>query len=219
MRQRLGLAGVLLGDPHTVILDEPANGLDPEGIRWIRDVLRHLATEGCAVLVSSHLLSEMALIANELVVIGQGRLVEQGPVAQFIERHTEAWVQVRSPQLAQLVDVARAAGAHAAPLDPAHPSAGASLRGLTAERVGELAASNGVVLHELVLQRDSLEDAFLRATARVQEYRSDPSATVAPGVHAHPPPQPQAAPGPPTSPPLPPSPPSGPPLPPPGGAT
>lgn len=181
MRQRLGLAGVMLGDPHTVILDEPANGLDPEGIRWIRDVLRHLAGEGRAVLVSSHLLSEMSLIANELVVIGQGRLVEQGPVSHFIDRHAEAWVQVRSPQLAQLVELARASGAHAAPVDPANPTFGAALRGLSVEQVGELAAANRLVLHELVVQRDSLEDAFLRATAQVQQFRSGPGGVVGPG--------------------------------------
>ena len=200
MRQRLGLAGVLLGDPHTIILDEPANGLDPEGIRWIRDVLRHLASQGRSVLVSSHLLSEMALIATELVVIGQGRLVEQGPVEQFVERHSEAWVQVRSPQLAQLVELVRADSAHASPVDPAQPAAGASLRNITAQRVGELAAANGIVLHELVVRRDSLEDAFLRATSGVQEYRSGmPSASPAaaappPGPPLGPPPAPQPGP-------------------------
>ena len=95
MRQRLGLAGVLLGDPHTVILDEPANGLDPEGIRWIRDVLVHLAGQGRTVLVSSHLLSEMALMADDLMVIGRGHLIEQGPVRQFLDRHATRWVRVR----------------------------------------------------------------------------------------------------------------------------
>ncbi len=204
MRQRLGLAGVLLGDPHTIILDEPANGLDPEGIRWIRDVLRHLASEGRAVLVSSHLLSEMALIANELVVIGQGRLVEQGPVDQFVERHSEAWVQVRSPQLAQLVDLVQASGARAKPVDPAAPAAGAALTNISVEQVGALAAANGVVLHELVVRRDSLEDAFLRATAGVQEYRSGVPhvQAVPPGAGGPPPgvpsgPPPAMPPGPP----------------------
>ena len=93
MRQRLGLAGVLLGDPHTVILDEPANGLDPEGIRWIRDMLVYLARQGRTVLVSSHLLSEMALMADDLVVIGRGRLIEQGPVDQFLDRYATRWVR------------------------------------------------------------------------------------------------------------------------------
>ena len=108
MRQRLGLAGVLLGDPHTIVLDEPANGLDPEGIRWIRDVLVHLASQGRTVLVSSHLLSEMALMANDLVVIGQGRLIEQCTVAEFVQRHAERWVRVKSPGIATLVQAATA---------------------------------------------------------------------------------------------------------------
>ena len=202
MRQRLGLAGVLLGDPHTIILDEPANGLDPEGIRWIRDVLRHLASEGRSVLVSSHLLSEMALIATELVVIGRGRLVEQGPVEGFVDRHSERWVQVRSPHLVELVDVTRAAGAHASPLDPASPHAGAALRGIAPERVGELAAENGIVLHELVVHRDSLEDAFLRATASVQEYRSGGGGGSA-GTGGETPSPPGPPPGPPIAPPPP----------------
>ena len=206
MRQRLGLAGVLLGDPHTIILDEPANGLDPEGIRWIRDVLRHLASEGRAVLVSSHLLSEMALIATELVVIGRGRLVEQGPVDGFVDRHSERWVQVRSPQLVELVDVVRADGAHASPIDPAAPTAGAALRGIAVERVGELAAANGITLHELVVHRDSLEDAFLRATAGVQEYRSGGTAQAG-DVGSGPAAQAVSGPppGPPTAPPPPPA--------------
>ena len=172
MRQRLGLAGILLGKPHTLILDEPANGLDPEGIRWIRDVLRHQANEGAAVLVSSHLLSEISMIATDLVVVGRGRLVDQGTVADFVDRNSETFVQVRSPHLAHLVDVVQAAGAVAAPLDPAAPAAGAGIRHMTVEQVGEAAAANGIVLHELLLRRDSLEDAFLRATAGAQEFRT-----------------------------------------------
>ena len=98
MRQRLGLAGVLLGDPHTLILDEPANGLDPEGVRWIRDVLVALAREGRTILVSSHLLAEISLMADDLVVIGRGQLIEQGPVTQFIDRYAQRWVRVRTPE-------------------------------------------------------------------------------------------------------------------------
>ena len=113
MRQRLGLAGVMLGDPHTVILDEPANGLDPEGIRWIRDILVHFAQLGKTVLVSSHLLSEMALMAQDLVVIGRGRLIEQCSVADFIDRHSTKWVHVRSPQIDQLVAAIGSAGGKA----------------------------------------------------------------------------------------------------------
>ncbi len=202
MRQRLGLASVLLGDPHTIILDEPANGLDPEGIRWIRDVLKGLAVEGRAVLVSSHLLSEMALMATDLVVIGQGRLVQQGTVAEFADVHSDTWVRVKSPDLARLVDSVQSAGGVAAPMDPNQPMAGATVRGIAAERIGEIAASNGIVLHELAVEQSSLEDAFLRATASVQEYRST---GIPAGVAA-------GAPPPPTGPP-----PGGPPSPPPPG--
>lgn len=168
MKQRLGLAGVLLGDPHTIILDEPANGLDPEGIRWIRDVLTHLASQGRTVLVSSHLLSEMALMATSLVVIGQGRLIEQGTVAAFVERYGDHWVRVRSPGIAALAEALRAGGAQVTQFD----GFGIDVRGPAAADVGELAARYQLVLHELSNQSGSLEDAFLQATASVQEYRS-----------------------------------------------
>jgi ABC-2 type transport system ATP-binding protein len=168
MRQRLGLAGVLLGDPHTVVLDEPANGLDPEGIRWIRDVLVHLASQGRTVLVSSHLLSEMAQMANDLVVIGQGRLIEQCSVEQFVARHADRWVRVKSPGADVLAVAAIAQGATASRVDPST----IELRGVTAAEVGELAATNGVVLHELSPQTGSLEDAFLQATASAQQFAS-----------------------------------------------
>jgi ABC-2 type transport system ATP-binding protein len=170
MRQRLGLAGVLLGDPHTVVLDEPANGLDPEGIRWIRDVLVHLASQGRTVLVSSHLLSEMAQMANDLVVIGQGRLIEQCSVSQFVERHADRWVRVKSPAVDVLAGAAAAQGATASRVD----ATTAELRGITAIEVGEMAARNGIVLHELSPQTGSLEDAFLQATAAAQEFASHP---------------------------------------------
>ena len=170
MRQRLGLAGVLLGDPHTVVLDEPANGLDPEGIRWIRDVLVHLASQGRTVLVSSHLLSEMAQMANDLVVIGQGRLIEQCSVAEFVERHAERWVRVKSPGISALVQAATEQGAHSTMIDPVT----AELRGISTVEVGELAARSGIVLHELSPQTGSLEDAFLQATATAQEFAAQP---------------------------------------------
>ncbi len=168
MRQRLGLAGVLLGDPGTVILDEPANGLDPEGIRWIRDVLVHLAGQGRTVLVSSHQLSEMALIAQDLVVIGQGRLIEQSTVTAFIERFADRWVRLQSPGAAQLIASLTAAGATVTQLGDTTLEA----RGIECATVGELAAAQGLVLHELSPQTGSLEDAFLKATAESQEYRS-----------------------------------------------
>ncbi|MBI4935825.1 MAG: ATP-binding cassette domain-containing protein [Actinobacteria bacterium] len=168
MKQRLGLAGVLLGDPHTVILDEPANGLDPEGIRWIRDVLTHLAGQGRTVLVSSHQLSEMALMADDLVVIGQGRLIEQSTVKDFIDTHAERWVRVQSPALHGLAAALTEAGAAVTTLDPITLEA----RGVECAQVGELAARLGIVLHELSPQTGSLEDAFLQATASAQVYRS-----------------------------------------------
>lgn len=167
MRQRLGLAGVLLGEPHTVILDEPANGLDPEGIRWIRDVLTHLAGQGCTVLVSSHLLSEMALMATDLVVIGQGRLIEQGTVGDFIERHADRWVRVRGPAIESLKGALSNAGGEVSTNGDA-----LDIRGLTCQDVGELASTHNLVLHELSPQTGSLEDAFLKVTAAAQEFRS-----------------------------------------------
>ena len=168
MKQRLGLAGVLLGDPHTVILDEPANGLDPEGIRWIRDVLTHLAGQGRTVLVSSHQLSEMALMADDLVVIGQGHLLEQSTVKDFIDTHAERWVRVQSPALQGLAAALTDAGAAVTTLDPTTLEA----RGIECAHVGDLAARLGIVLHELSPQTGSLEDAFLQATASAQVYRS-----------------------------------------------
>lgn len=168
MRQRLGLAGVLLGDPRTVILDEPANGLDPEGIRWIRDVLVHLASQGKTVLVSSHLLSEMALMASSLVVIGQGQLVEECTVDQFVAKFGDQWVRVKSPRVANLVEPLRGGGAT---VDYVGDDT-VDVHHATAPEVGELAARLGVVLHELSVQTGSLEDAFLKATASVQEYQA-----------------------------------------------
>lgn len=168
MKQRLGLASVLLGDPHTVILDEPANGLDPEGIRWIREVLVHLAGQGRTVLVSSHQLAEMALIADDLVVIGQGRLIEQSTVDEFVARHADRWVKVVTPQAASFAaEVARADGKVSDTTDTSF-----HVRGLPPAQVGELAARLGVVLHELSPQTGSLEDAFLSATSATVEYHS-----------------------------------------------
>jgi ABC-2 type transport system ATP-binding protein len=168
MRQRLGLAAVLLGDPQTVILDEPANGLDPEGIRWIRDVLQYLADQGRTVLVSSHLLSEMALMATELVVIGQGRLIEQCSVDTFVGRYAQRWVQVASPSMPALTRALAAAGGFVTPI---HDTT-AEVRGLEPAAVGELAAQLGLVLHELSVQTGSLEDAYLHATGGTEEYRA-----------------------------------------------
>jgi ABC-2 type transport system ATP-binding protein len=173
MRQRLGIAAVMLGDPHTLILDEPANGLDPEGIRWIRDFLHHLAQQGRTVFVSSHLLSEMSLMADHLVVIGQGRLIEEGSVTSLVDRHATRWVQVRSPQLGSLTAALVRDGVRV-------EAAGAGIAhvyGVDAATVGELAARTGVVLHELASQSGSLEDAFLELTRGAQEFRTSEAAT------------------------------------------
>ena len=169
MKQRLGLAATLLGDPATIILDEPANGLDPEGVRWIRDFLRHYANQGRSVLVSSHLLAEMALLAQDLVVIGKGKLISQSSVGDFVGHHSTAWVKVRSPQLQALIDALARGGAQ---VKRADDGASADVFGLTIEQVGDAAAAAQVTLHELSTQRESLEDAFLTATADAQEYRS-----------------------------------------------
>jgi ABC-2 type transport system ATP-binding protein len=172
MKQRLGLASTLLGDPATIILDEPANGLDPEGIRWIRDFLRHYADQGRTVLVSSHLLSEMSLMAQDLIVIGKGRLIQQSSVGDFVARHASSWVRIRSPQLPQLLEAVNRAGATVKLIGDAAAPEGADVSGLTIEAVGEVAHSEGIALHELSGQTESLEDAFLTATASSQEYRS-----------------------------------------------
>jgi ABC-2 type transport system ATP-binding protein len=172
MKQRLGLASTLLGDPATIILDEPANGLDPEGIRWIRDFLRHYADQGRTVLVSSHLLSEMSLMAQDLIVIGRGRLIQQSSVGDFVAKHATSWVRVRSPQLPRLLEAVNRAGATVKLIGDAAAPEGAEVLGLTIEIVGEVAHAEGIVLHELSGQTESLEDAFLTATAFSQEYRS-----------------------------------------------
>jgi len=165
MKQRLGIASVLLGDPEVLILDEPVNGLDPEGIRWIRDLLRDLAKEGRTVLVSSHLLSEMALIAEELVVIGQGKLITQCTVGEFTARYAKQWVRVVSPQVQTLKSLAVAQGA-----TTSEDNGAINFYGVTATVLGELGAQAGVIFHELSPQTGSLEDAFLDATASFVQY-------------------------------------------------
>ena len=168
MGQRLGLAAALLGDPHTLILDEPANGLDPQGIHWLRDFLKSFAASGRTVFVSSHLLSEMALMADELVVIGRGRMIDSGPVQQFVERFSTVQVVVRSPRLGELVELLRGPGV----MDQPSGDGAAILDGVTREQVGDLAAAHGIALHELSTRTASLEQAFLEATGAASEYRA-----------------------------------------------
>ena len=157
MTQRLGIAAALLGDPRVVLLDEPVNGLDPDGIRWVRALLTHLAGEGRTVLVSSHLLTEVALTATRLVVIDHGRLRADSSTADFIARSGQASVRVVSPDHERLATALRAAGGEVEAAD----HGGLTVVGLSAAAVGELAAREHAVLHELVPQEASLEQAFM----------------------------------------------------------
>jgi ABC-2 type transport system ATP-binding protein len=166
MSQRLGIAAALLGDPHVLLFDEPVNGLDPEGILWIRRFMHRLAEEGRTVFVSSHLLSEMALTAQDLIVIGKGKLIAQSSTEDFVNRATENTVVVRSPQL----DVIRAAlGGGANVKDEGDKLV---VSGMDSAKIGELAAANGAVLHELSPQRGSLEEAFIQLTGDSVEYHA-----------------------------------------------
>ncbi|WP_405007146.1 ABC transporter ATP-binding protein [Kitasatospora purpeofusca] len=168
MRQRLGVASALLGDPPVLMLDEPVNGLDPEGIRWIRTLLRGLAAEGRAVLVSSHLMTEMALTADHLVVIGRGRLLADSATSDFIDRHGRTRIRVRAVDPVRLAALMLRSG-----LDAQPAADGAwEVTGATAESVAALAAADGVVLFEIAVQQDSLEEAFMRMTADSVEYRA-----------------------------------------------
>ncbi|MFI0983306.1 ATP-binding cassette domain-containing protein [Streptomyces sp. NPDC021093] len=170
MRQRLGIAGALLGDPSVLVLDEPVNGLDPEGIHWIRHLLRGLAAEGRTVLISSHLMSEVALSADHLVVIGKGRLLADLPMAEFVERSSVGTVRVTTPRPADLSALLDRAGiAHEEVADT--PGA-FEVHGARAATVGDLAAGAGVALHELRTRRASLEDAYLSMTSNHGEYRA-----------------------------------------------
>ncbi|MFE4394082.1 MULTISPECIES: ATP-binding cassette domain-containing protein [Streptomycetaceae] len=176
MRQRLGVAAALLGDPPVLLLDEPVNGLDPEGIRWIRTLLRDLAAEGRAVLVSSHLMTEMALTADHLVVIGRGRLLADAATSEFIDRHGRTRIRVRAVAPAKLAALLGGPG-HDHGLDATEVDGGAwEVSGAEPERIAALAAANGVVLYEIAVQQDSLEEAFMRMTADSVEYRAEASA-------------------------------------------
>lgn len=169
MGQRLGIAAALLGDPPVLLFDEPVNGLDPEGIRWVRTLMRALAAEGRTVFVSSHLLAEMSNTADRLVVIGRGRLISSTTVAEFVATSGADAVRVRSPQLDSLAGLLNDAG-----IDTTAEADGLALavRGVAIEVVGELAARNGIALHELSAQRASLEEAYLKLTDDQVEYRT-----------------------------------------------
>jgi len=167
MKQRLGLAATMLGDPQTLIFDEPANGLDPEGILWMRQFLKGLADEGRSIFVSSHLLSEMALIADDLVVIGRGRMIFQGPAGDFVTGASHSWVTVRSPRIAEIASALETEGAQVTRAE----DGSIDVVGPDCTHVGELAARLGATLHELSPRQGSLEEAFLQVTADEQEYK------------------------------------------------
>jgi ABC-2 type transport system ATP-binding protein len=178
MKQRLGIATALLGDPPVLMFDEPINGMDPEGVMWVRRLFRRLAGEGRTVFLSSHLMTEMEHTADELVVIGRGQLVAAEPVREFAARSTRRSVLVRTPQAAELAAVLTAAGGEVQPEGHDGQEGGAgvvggeglAVTGLTAERIGALAFDHHVMLHELTTRSASLEDAFMELTADRVEY-------------------------------------------------
>lgn len=170
MEQRLGITAALLGDPQVLLFDEPINGLDPEGILWVRHLLRSLAGEGRTVLVSSHLMTEMALTADHLIVIGRGRLLATGSVADFIEQRSGHHVHAVTPEADALTLVLRDKGAIVTP----DGTDGLSITGLECRDVGILAAGAGLTLYELSTQRASLEDAFMELTQEHADFRAAP---------------------------------------------
>ncbi|WP_456696051.1 ABC transporter ATP-binding protein [Aeromicrobium sp. P5_D10] len=167
MGQRLGIAAALIGDPPVVILDEPVNGLDPEGIRWVRQLARQLADEGRTVFISSHLMSEMALMADHLIVIGRGQILADCSMQQFMVDHAASYVRVKAPQATDVEALLVGRG-----LDVTRTQDELRIQGLDAAAVGELVGSHGLLLHELTLVRSSLEDAFMALTADSVEYHA-----------------------------------------------
>lgn len=173
MGQRLGIAAALLGDPQTLILDEPVNGLDPEGVMWVRRLTKHLASQGRTVFLSSHLMSEMAQTADHLIVLGRGRIIADAPVSEVLALATGSAVRVRTPLAADLAPrlTAEGGGVTASPAEPDL----LSVTGILPARIGELAMHAGIVLHELTPVSASLEDAYLELTQDEVEYHSEVS--------------------------------------------
>jgi ABC-2 type transport system ATP-binding protein len=167
MSQRLGVAAALLGQPKYLLLDEPANGLDPEGIAWLRDFLKNYADEGNAVFVSSHLLSEMSLMADNVVVIGKGKMIASGSIKDILSGNGHASVFVRTNKQKLLEAVLAKAEFVSKPLD-----GGLTVTGAITDEIGELAFKNGITILELSPRNVSLEDAFLDLTADSQEYQT-----------------------------------------------
>ncbi|MCF2531416.1 ATP-binding cassette domain-containing protein [Yinghuangia sp. KLBMP8922] len=199
MGQRLGIASALLGDPGILMFDEPVNGLDPEGILWIRNLMKALAAEGRTVFVSSHLMSEMEVTADHLIVIGQGRLIADTSMRDFIERNSQAYTVVRSPQADQLTKLVTAKGGT---VTPEGDSGALRVTGPEPAAIGDMAAEHGIRLHELSPRFASLEEVYMRLTQGAVEYRAGlpggPGAPGAPQGWGQPQPgwgQPQGAPG------------------------
>lgn len=167
MGQRLGIAAALLGDPGVLLFDEPVNGLDPDGIRWVRNLLRGLARDGRTVFVSSHLMSEMALTADEVIIIGRGHLIEQTSMDALLGRSSMQSVRVRSPQIEALRTALEESGASTVSVD----DGSLTVRGMDEVAIGELAGARGFVLHELSPHTASLEEAFMELTEGSLEYR------------------------------------------------
>jgi ABC-2 type transport system ATP-binding protein len=167
MGQRLGLAAALLGEPDVIMLDEPANGLDPQGITWLRDLLKAYAQQGKTVFASSHLLNEMALLADHLVVIGKGRLLADMPMAAFVAQSSHTSIVVRTPHYAKLAELLTARGVQVSE----EPYGRLSLVGIEQDAVGDLAFAEGMVVHELSTRTATLEEAFLEATAGAEEFQ------------------------------------------------
>jgi ABC-2 type transport system ATP-binding protein len=166
MGQRLGIAAALLGDPPVLLFDEPVNGLDPEGIRWVRTLCKHLAAEGRTVFISSHLMAEMALTADDLVVIGRGKLIVQTSMSDFLARSSRQSVRLRTPSMEKLADALRKEGG----IVLAEPDGSVSVTGMSAPSIGDLALSLGIAIHELAPVA-SLEDAFMELTDDTVEFR------------------------------------------------
>ncbi|MBE1536238.1 ABC transporter ATP-binding protein [Actinomadura algeriensis] len=182
MGQRLGIAAAVLGDPEVLILDEPVNGLDPEGVVWIRQLMQRFAAGGRTVFVSSHLMNEMAVTADHLIVIGRGRLIADCSTEEFIERSTDKSVVVRSPDAERLTGVLSGEGGKVT----ADGDGALAVENLEAARIGELAAAEGLVLHELTPRRGSLEDAFMELTRDTVEYGTPAAGQAAAGQPAAP---------------------------------
>lgn len=168
MGQRLGIASALLGDPHTLILDEPVNGLDPEGVRWVRQFVRHEASQGRTVLLSSHLMSEMSLTADHVIVLGRGRVLADAPLPELVRAWTTTTVTVASPRLADLSRAIASPDVTITALDADR----AQITGISAAVIGDRAAEHGVPLHELTPATGSLEDAYLALTGEAVEYKT-----------------------------------------------